>query len=90
MQVTNTHLGSLVHRQLGDILIIQKYLAFIGLYQANDHVERSGFAGAIGAKQTYNFALAHLKRHIVDDSALAILLYQTLCVYFQKPPFKQK
>ena len=46
-QIANTKTSPLMHRQVGDVLVIQPDIAFIGTDKPDDHVKTSGFTGTI-------------------------------------------
>ena len=75
-QVANAQLRPLVHGQRGDVHIVEKHPALVGGDQACGHVECGGLAGAVGAEQAHNLALAQLDGHMVHHRALAVLLHQ--------------
>ncbi len=54
-QIAQPQPGATVYRQMRDILIVYEYIAAIHSHQPDDHVETSGFAGTVGAKQTDHF-----------------------------------
>ena len=64
--------GALVHRQVGDVLVVHQDPPGIGRDQPDDHIERRGFSRAVGAEQSHHFALLHEYRDIVDHAAAAI------------------
>ena len=66
---------------MGDRRFIQKYLAFVGLYQAHYHVERGGFTRAVGSKQSYDLTLFNVDRYMIYYNAVPILLYQVFGMY---------
>ena len=54
------------------------------LYQADDHVERGGFARAVGTEQADHFALPHFQRNAVDNRPSPIFLHQVFGGDFQQ------
>lgn len=75
-QVADTQLRAFVHRVVGDIFIVEEYLAGIGGDEPRRHVESGRLAGTVGSQQSDNLALLQTDAHIVDHRALAIFLYQ--------------
>jgi len=69
-------LRTLVHREPGDIEIIEEYFAFIGLDQSNRHIESGGLAGAVGTKQSNNLTLLYLDRYMVHYRAGAVTFHK--------------
>src|SRR6185369_2493253 len=59
-----------------DRLAVDGDFAGVGAYQANDHVERSRLARAIGPEQPDNLALGHFERNVLDHLAARIRLLQ--------------
>ena len=55
---------------------VQVDFACVRRHQANDHVERRGLAGAIGAEQADHFAAFHMQRDIVHYLTFAVTLLQ--------------
>ncbi len=71
-QIADAAARALVHRQVGDVLIVHQDAPGIGADQPDDHVERRGFPRAVRAQQAHHFALLHEHRDIVHDAAAAI------------------
>ena len=65
-----------VDRHVAHRAAINEDVARVAAHQANDHVERRGFAGAVGAEQAHDFALAHIERDILDHLAPTVGLGQ--------------
>ena len=74
-QIADANLRSFVHRQVGDVLFVEKHLARIGLDETDHHIERRGLARAVGAEQTHDLALFDFNVDIVDDRTLAVFLH---------------
>ena len=55
---------------------VDRDLAGVGAHQPDDHVERSGLAGAVGAEQADDFALGDLQRDVLHHLAAAVGLLQ--------------
>src|SRR5690606_19994599 len=75
-QVADSEACARVHRQGGDIAIVDLDGAVVGRDEADDHVERGGLARAVGAEQADDFALVEAEREVADDGAPAIALAQ--------------
>ena len=68
-----------VHGNARDIDLIDEDLARIGNDQTDNHVKASGLARAIGAEQTYHFALADLEVYTPNHLATLIGLADFVC-----------
>jgi hypothetical protein len=79
-KIANTHLRSLVHRELGNILVIDKDPAFVRLDQAHGHIESSGLPGTVRSKQTNYFSLLYLDGNVINHRTGTIALYKILCM----------
>ena len=66
-QVAHAELCTAVHGHLGDFHVVEEDTAGEGLDDAHYHVEGGGLAGAVGAEEAYDFALAHVDAHLFDD-----------------------
>ncbi|MCY1369396.1 hypothetical protein D9M69_564340 [compost metagenome] len=75
-QVAYPQLGALIHRQTGNVYVIEPYFPGIGLDQSHRHIKRCGFTCTVRTQQTYNFPLFHLVAHVVIDQALPVFLDQ--------------
>ena len=73
-QVTDTQLRTFVHRQTGDILVVEEDTSAIGRNKADSHVESGCLAGTIRTEQADYLALLEVDTHIVHDSSLAVFL----------------
>ena len=56
-----------MHRQVVDGGAIQRNRTGIVFDEANNHIKTGGFAGAVWAKQTYDFTAFNLERNRFDD-----------------------
>ena len=65
-----------MHRCTAEVVVIDMNAAGIGLDQADDHVEGSGLACAVGAEQADDAALAQGQTEIVDDATSLVALGQ--------------
>lgn len=70
-QVADSEPGAAVHGPLADGLTIEKDIAGGGGNEADDDIERSGFAGAIGAEEADYFASGDGEIDASDDLAFA-------------------
>src|SRR5690606_34722277 len=59
-QIAYSMAGTHVNREVCNLLVVQKYFAFIGCYKAYSHIECSRLAGTVRAKQSYNLTLLHV------------------------------
>ena len=75
-QIAQAQAGTAVDGLVFDGLSVQQNLPAIGPHQAHDHVERSGFARAVGAQQADHLAFGHRQRHVFDDLAAAIRFFE--------------
>ena len=75
-KVANTQLCPFVHWVVGDIFIVEKYLAGIGSDKPRSHIESGCLASTIGPQQPDNLALFQANAHIIYHRALAVFLYQ--------------
>ena len=75
-QVAQPQAGAAVDGQALDGLAVQQDLPGVVAQQANQHVERGGLAGAVGAQQAHDFTLVHGQRHVLDHLAAAVGLLQ--------------
>src|SRR5204863_414726 len=65
-KVADALAGALVHRQVGDVLVVDEDASGIGADEADDHVEAGGLAGAVRAEQADHFALLDEEGNAVD------------------------
>ena len=64
--------------QLGNILTLEPNAAAVGLQLSRELVDQGGLAGAVGADDGVQFALADVQRHRVGDEQCAIALGECL------------
>jgi hypothetical protein len=50
-----------------------RYVAFVGLFFADDHAEKRGLPGSVGADQANLLAGIQLKRRFYENELLAVL-----------------
>jgi hypothetical protein len=67
-----------VHRLVADVQVVDQYAALIGLYQADDHVEAGGLAGAVRAEQADDLAAVDRQADVAHDLAALVALGQML------------
>ena len=60
------HAGDLGGFDLGDVLILQMIRPRVGLQELRQQIEDGGLAGAVGADQRVDRALADVKIHAFD------------------------
>ena len=77
-QIADTDLCPLIDGIVGNIEVVEINMSLIGRNQTRSHVESGRLTGTVWAQQTYDFALCHINRHMVDHRTLAILLHQVL------------
>ncbi len=79
-QVANAGTGTLIHREIGDLLVVNIHMSLIGNDEARGHVKRCGLSGTVRTKQSHDLALTHVERHVVGHRAAAVALHQSLRV----------
>ena len=75
-QVADPEPGATVHRQSGDVLVVQQHLPGVGGDQPGDDVEAGGLAGAIRPQQAHGLAPVDRQRDIAQHGAVAVVLAQ--------------
>jgi hypothetical protein len=75
-QVADAAPRALIHRHPRDVGPVEPDRAGRGRDEARDHVERGRLAGAVGAEQADDLALAQLERDVVHHVALAVRLHE--------------
>src|SRR5690606_15151765 len=73
-QIADPETGTTIHRQTGDVEAIEPDGAVIGLYQAGDHIEACGLAGAVRPKQAYGLTSGDRQTDVTNDLTAAIAL----------------
>jgi hypothetical protein len=68
-QVPEPELGAPVHRLGREVFSVKQYLAAIGRYESDNHVERGRFAGTVRPKQTNYLAALDFEGNAFDDFA---------------------
>ena len=71
-QVADTQFGSFVHGEPGNVHIVQEYLSFQCLDEADYDVKGSGLAGAVRSEKPDYLALFHFYVHMVHHSPLVV------------------
>jgi hypothetical protein len=71
-QVAHAAARALVHGEAADVLAVEQDLPGVARYEANDHVEAGGLAGAVGPEQADDFAGMQVEAEILDDFALLV------------------
>ena len=77
-QITNPSLGSFVHGQVGDFLVVEVHFTFVGLDKTNHHVEGCGFTSTIWPQQSHNFTLIDIDRNTFDDMASTVYFNEVI------------
>ena len=77
-QVGKPLAGPAVHRQMGQLGIVDIDIAAIGRHETDDHVETGSLAGTIRAEQADDLAALDLERDILDDGARFVFLAQAM------------
>jgi len=67
-----------VHRQVGDVVLIDQHAALVGIHQADDHVKAGGLAGAVGAEQADDLPAFNGQADIAHDLPALVALGQML------------
>ncbi|MDT4860089.1 hypothetical protein FQZ97_946300 [compost metagenome] len=79
-QVAQAQARAAVDGQVLDGQAVEQDLPGVRAQQADQHIERGGFARAVGAQQADHLALEDCERHVLDHLAAAIGLLQALCL----------
>jgi hypothetical protein len=77
-QIGDAETRPVVKRHSGDIVIVQRDHAGVGHQHAGQHLEGGGFARAIGAQQTHDFAALKLQRDVFDHPPSGERFHQML------------
>src|SRR6185436_16783946 len=77
-QISHSQACAAVHRQAGNVALLESYGSFIRPNYTNDHIEGSGFSCAIRPEQADDFASGNLDGNSVYDPALTVFLNQLL------------
>ena len=77
-QVADARPGTLVHRIVGYLLIIEIHMALVGNDQPRGHVKRGGLARTVRSQQADNLSLLHIEVHAIGHCPLAVTLHQSL------------
>ncbi len=73
-QVAHAEAGPAVHRQSGQLLVVEPDAAGVAGHQSHDHVEGGGLAGAVRPEQADHLAGIDLERQVDHDLPGAIAL----------------
>ena len=65
--------GPLVHRPVGDLLVVEEHTARVGDHDPAGHAEAGGLAGAVGAEQADDFAGLDVEVDTVDNAAATVV-----------------
>ena len=83
-QIPHSFLGAFVHRQIGDILVVEKYLAGIGDNLPGNHIEGCGLAGTVGTEETDDFSLGRLHRDPLHHGSDTVFLDQIFATEYHR------
>ena len=78
-QIADSATRARVQRQQADVFIIDDNVARIARYDTNNHIEGSGFTGAVRTEQANNLARIHGQTDIFHDAAAFIGFSKILC-----------
>ncbi|MNP56156.1 hypothetical protein D3C76_1508600 [compost metagenome] len=67
-----------MHRQVGDVLLVDAHHALVGADQPDDHVEAGGLAGAVRAEKADDLPAFDAHADITDDLAAFVTLGEVL------------
>ena len=73
-EIPHSLLGPLIHRQLGDLLIVQENLSFVRNHLTCNHIETRRLAGSVRAEESYNLSLVDLHGDSFNHGADAVFL----------------
>jgi hypothetical protein len=73
-KIADSHLGTLVHRETGDLLIIKEYLAGVRNDESGDHIEAGSLSCTVRSEKSYDLSLLDFHRHTLHDCSRAIFL----------------
>ncbi|BBG30867.1 pyruvate decarboxylase [Zymobacter palmae] len=79
-QVANACTCALMHRTTRQVHIVNAHFTSVGLNQTDNHVERCGLAGTVGAEQTHDLTLRNGETDILHDAAFLEAFGQMRCV----------
>uniref|UniRef100_A0A1I7Y9Y7 RNA polymerase beta subunit n=1 Tax=Steinernema glaseri TaxID=37863 RepID=A0A1I7Y9Y7_9BILA len=77
-QVADAGTCATMHGLVADVQVVDQHAALVGLYQADDHVEAGGLAGAVGAEQADDLAAVDGQADITHDLPAFVGLGQVL------------
>ena len=81
-EVADPLLGTLVHRELRDLLVVQEDLAVIRNHLSRNHIETRRLAGAVRAEEADDLSLVDLHRDALHHGADAVFLDKVRAVQF--------
>ena len=67
-----------IHRELGDLHIVQEYLPFIGSHQSHRHIESSRFPGSVRSEQSHDLPLFDINGNMIYNGTCLIFLNEVL------------
>src|SRR5262249_50192212 len=77
-EIAEPETGPAVHRLRRDVAAVERDAALVGTQQPHDHVERRALAGAVGPQEPHHLATAHVERHALHHTPLAVVTHQAL------------
>ena len=77
-QVADAGACATVHGLVTDVEVVDQHAALVGAYQADDHVEASGLACAVGAEQTDDLTAFDAQADVTHDLAALVAFRQVL------------
>ena len=73
-EIADSHLGTLVHRKTGDLLIVKEYLSRIRHNKSGNHIEAGSLSGTVRTEEAYDLSLIHLHRYPFHYSPGSVFL----------------
>ena len=81
-EVADTFLSPLVHRKLGDVLVVQEYPSAVRNDLPRDHIEAGGLAGSVRTEEAYDLSLVDFHRDALHDRPDAVFLDKLFAAQF--------
>src|SRR5258706_2142977 len=77
-QIRQSQQRAAVDRHVGHPVFVEVDFPAVERNQADHHIEAGGFAGAVRTQQANHFPAAYFQRHVLDDDARFVPLFQLL------------